>query len=115
LPVSSTTTTSKPAAKTNAPSHVLVNNRAYALPTQFQFGPINGSTPAGKGTIQVEASGGSGDLKISVTDDGVHLDIQGVGQVQLNGSKASGRESLKLGDIIRLPGSDTSLQLIQVE
>ena len=115
LPVSGAARSSKPAVYTNAPSHVLVNNRAYALPTQFQFGPVNGSAPASKGTIQVEASGGSGDLKISITDDGVYLDIQGVGQVQLNGSKASAREILKLGDIIRLPGSDTSLQLIQVE
>ena len=106
---------STPSATANAPSHVLVNNRAYALPAQFQFGPVNGNPLSGKGTIQVEASGGSGDLKISVTDDGVHLDVQGVGQVQLNGSKAEAREALKLGDIIRLPGSDTSLHLIQVE
>ena len=109
---------SSPAASTttnNAPSHVLINNKAYALPTQFHFGPVNGSSPAGSGAIQVEATGGSGDLKISVTNDGVLLDIQGVGNVQLNGLKAAPREVLKLGDAIALPGSDSLLQLIQVE
>ncbi|NBS24860.1 MAG: hypothetical protein EBS81_00910 [Gammaproteobacteria bacterium] len=98
-----------------SPSHVLVNNRAYALPAHFQYGPVNGSDSAGKGTIQVEATGSSGDLKISQAEEGVVLVVQGIGQVQLNGSKAAARENLKLGDVIRLPGSDTALQLIQVE
>jgi hypothetical protein len=109
---------SSPATTTkanNAPSHVLINNKAYALPAQLQFGPINGNSPAGSSAIQVEAAGGSGDLRISVTTDGVLLDIQGVGNVQLNGLKAEPREVLKLGDAIRLPGSDALLQLIQVE
>jgi hypothetical protein len=99
----------------NAPSHVLINNKAHTLPAQLQFGPVNGSSTVGSGAIQVLASGGSGDLRISVSAEGVLLDIQGVGNVQLNGIKAEPREVLKLGDTIRLPGSDTLLQLIQVE
>jgi hypothetical protein len=109
---------SSPATSTkanNAPSHVLINDRAYALPAQLQFGPVNGSSPAGAGAIQVKAAGGTGDLRISVTTDGVMLDIQGVGIVQLNGIKAEPREVLKLGDTIQLPGSDSPLMLIQVE
>ena len=94
---------------------MLINNKAHTLPTQLQFGPVNGNSTVGSGAIQVLANGGSGDLRISASAEGVLLDIQGVGNVQLNGIKAGPREVLKLGDTIRLPGSDTLLQLIQVE
>ena len=115
LPLSGQTRDKKSDLPDSGPSHILVNNRAYPLPTMLQFGPVNGNMPSGSSVIQVEAVGGSGDLKISLTDDGAQLDVQGVGKVQLNGSKVSARELLKLGDIIKLPGSDSLLQLIQVE
>ena len=115
LPVGETASQPKTSAvPANTPSHLLVNHRAYALPALLHFGPVNGSSVMAGEAIQVEATGGSGDLKIQLTDDGAELDFQGVGNVLLNGSKAAARESLKLGDTIRLPGSDTTVQLIQV-
>lgn len=103
--------TGKPAA----PTHVLINNRAYALPASLAYGPVNGSGQSGGGVIQLAAAGGSGEIRFLLTKDGVTLDYQGVGSIDLNGVKAAAREQLKLGDVITLPGSDTSLRLIQVE
>ena len=96
------------------PSHVLVNNKAYALPASLIFGPVNGSNQAGGSVIQLAVTGSSGEIRISLTADGVMLDFKGEGNVELNGSPAQAREHLKLGDTISLPGSDTSLRLIQV-
>ena len=96
------------------PSHVLINNRAYALPASLSYGPVNGSK-AGGGVIQIAAAGGSGEIRLSLTEDGAILDYQGVGSIELNGARAAGREILKLGDVISLPGADTMLRLIQVE
>ena len=111
----STTPASKgaTASESHAPSHVLINNKAYALPAFLAYGPVNGSA-AGAGAIQVAAAGGSGEIRLSLSDQGAVLDYQGVGSIELNGSKAAARETLKLGDVISLPGSNTTLRLIKV-
>jgi hypothetical protein len=96
------------------PSHVLINNKAFTLPASLAYGPMNGSNSS-SGVIQVAAVGGSGEIRLSLSGEGAVLDYQGEGSIELNGSKAAARESLKLGDVIKLPGANTTLRLIQVE
>jgi len=97
----------------DVPSHVLVNNKAYALPTSLSYGPANGSDH--HAMVQLPTSAGSGEIRLGLSGDKVTLDYQGAADIALNGTRAAGREQLKLGDVISLSGSEVSLRMIQVE
>jgi len=83
------------------------------LPTSLSYGPANGSDHNTR--VQLPTSAGSGEIRLGLSGDKVTLDYQGAADIALNGTRAAGREQLKLGDVISLSGSEISLRMIQVE
>ena len=94
------------------PSHILINHRAYSLPVSFQYGPA--SDEENNSAIYLEA-GETGVLTFSVIQEHVQLENSGSQAIQINGSSTPSTATLKLGDVVHLPGATAPLQLIQVE
>lgn len=96
-------TTPAPTQASDAPSHVLVGHKAYAIPAAFSVS---------NGSIQADSQGS---LRVSHNGSGVALDYPDAGAISINGSPMPADAALKPGDLISLGGAKASLQLIQVE
>ena len=100
----------------DAPSHVLVNDSAYPLPSSLLC--IGPRPAAGAGSqadyIEVNDPAFSSPITISRNGQGYRLEVSDNGALRVNGEAPEGVRPLALGDRINFVNSPVSIQLIQV-
>ncbi len=105
-------------SKSDGPSHILVNNKAFSLPVNTLYlGQAPDKKPSGKGTsfIEINDPAVKGMFTISNRSGDYVMEKNGNDSLLINGKPANDKEILQLGDRISMPNLADNLHLIRVQ